>query len=401
MTLPFGKLGKLAAKNDPRTLKLRAITKTALPPPPAWVDWHRGISSYGMMLNDSLGDCTCAALGHLEQIVSANTTSEITVPDSAVLSLYENACNYNPADPSTDQGGVEVDVLNYVRKNGLFGVDQVIAYADPDPGDITHVKQAIQLFPALYIGLALPLSAQNQDTWDVDNSANGQPGSWGGHAVVAVGYDQNDVVIVTWGLLKRMTWAFWQKYCDESHAILTHNGLPLFGGQVNLDAIEQMLTDVSDDPASLASSVPSAPIVAGPDEINNHRHGLDPESVVLRPLSEEAPDVNLVIETKRYADGSSATGVAPLPDLSPGEQAAKEFAGTGNLYRLTVPEGSAPIPEEATGLTGITCQPHNVDFAQCVPCAEEAHARAGVPFQPDMTGAAVTGPGDPEKRESD
>lgn len=33
----------------------------------------------------------------------------------------------------------------------------------------------------------------------------------------------------------------------------------------------------------------------------------------------------LVIETKQYADGSSATGVAPLPDLSPAEQDAADL----------------------------------------------------------------------------
>lgn len=255
MTLPIGKLGKLAAKKDPRTLKLRSVVKSALPAPPDWVDWHRGIASYGLMGNDQLGDCTCAALGHAEQIISANVPglSEITVADDAVIKLYEDACGYNPADPNTDQGGIEVNVLNFVRKNGLFGVDQLIAYADPDPGDITHVKQAIQLFPAVYIGLSLPLSAQSQDTWDVDNSEAGAPGSWGGHAVVVVGYDQTDLICITWGYLKRMTWGFWQKYCDEAHALLTANGLGLYGGQVNLDAVERMLADVSDASGAVAS----------------------------------------------------------------------------------------------------------------------------------------------------
>ena len=39
------------------------------------------------------------------------------------------------------------------------------------------------------------------------------------------------------------------------------------------------------------------------------------------PLPENGGATELVIETKEYADGSSATGVAPLPDLSPDEQA--------------------------------------------------------------------------------
>lgn len=246
--LPIGKLGKLAAEQDTRRFMLRDVVSDPLPPPPEWVDWHRNIGSYGVMGNDQLGDCTCAALGHAEQIISANVPGleEITVSDDAVIKLYADSCGYKPGFPDTDNGGVEVNVLNFARKNGLFGVDELLAYADPDPGDITHVKQAIQLFPALYIGLELPFSAQNQETWDVDNSENGAPGSWGGHAVVVVGYDQQDLICITWGYLKRMTWAFWKKYCSESHALLTKNGLGLYGGAINQDAVERMLVDVSE-----------------------------------------------------------------------------------------------------------------------------------------------------------
>jgi hypothetical protein len=35
----------------------------ALPPPPAAVDWSRKLSDLGMLKNDTLGDCTCAAIG--------------------------------------------------------------------------------------------------------------------------------------------------------------------------------------------------------------------------------------------------------------------------------------------------------------------------------------------------
>lgn len=41
-----------------------------------------------------------------------------------------------------------------------------------------------------------------------------------------------------------------------------------------------------------------------------------------------------VIETKQYADGSSATGVAPLPDLSPAEQDAAELPRESHLMLL-------------------------------------------------------------------
>src|ERR1700683_1722620 len=75
-----------------------------------------------------------------------------------------------------------------------------------------------------YIGLALPLSAQSQDVWSIPPGGAaglGAPGSWGGHAVPVVGYDERGLVCVTWGQLKRMTYQFWSAYCDEAYTLLS------------------------------------------------------------------------------------------------------------------------------------------------------------------------------------
>lgn len=227
------RLGKRAPRIDSRTLMLAKYMKD-LPPPPESVDYTKGLTSFGMMMNDSLGDCTIAGCGHAIQIWTANQGSESTVADSDVLAAYEAWDGYNPADPSTDQGGVEIDVLNDWRQNGLAG-HKLLAYADPDPGNQVHVKQAIELFGGVYIGLQLPLTAQNQDVWDVVSESffgklksliipeysPSDPGSWGGHCVFVPQYDANGLTCITWGALKRMTWAFWAKYCDESHALLS------------------------------------------------------------------------------------------------------------------------------------------------------------------------------------
>jgi hypothetical protein len=201
-----------------------------LPPPPESVDWTKGITEWGMMLNDNLGDCTIAACGHAIQVWTVNLGSQVTIPDSDILKAYEDWDGYNPSDPNTDQGGVEIDVLNSWRKQGL-SAHTLLAYADPDPGDIVHVKQAINLFGGVYIGIGLPLTAQNQDIWDVvkmnwfkklfRRSDPSEPNSWGGHAVFVPAYNSTGPICITWGQLKQMTWAFWQKYCDESHALLS------------------------------------------------------------------------------------------------------------------------------------------------------------------------------------
>jgi hypothetical protein len=219
------KLGKRPARVDPRTLQLKDYLEPDISPAPASMDWSKGTTSWGMMLNDSLGDCTIAACGHAVQLVSLNTTAIITEPDAEIEKYYEWWCGYVPGDPNTDQGGVELDILNSWRKNGFAG-HKLLGYVDPSPGDAEHVKQSVALFGMVYIGLGLPLTAQNQvgSLWDVVGNpatdANSQPGSWGGHAVIVIAYDADTLTVVTWGALQKMSWRFWNAYVDESHTPL-------------------------------------------------------------------------------------------------------------------------------------------------------------------------------------
>ena len=73
---------------------------------PNSIDLLTGMSTnFGVMLNDRLGDCTCAAVYHARQVWSFNAGGkEITEVDHDVLELYEQACGYNPDVPSSDQG---------------------------------------------------------------------------------------------------------------------------------------------------------------------------------------------------------------------------------------------------------------------------------------------------------
>ena len=222
------KLGKKPRRFDRRTLRLARYLTPALPPPPPAVTNSQGITSWGMMLNDTLGDCTIAGVGHAIQVWTLSQGKEVTVPDSTVLQFYEQWDGYNPSNPASDQGGVELDVLNDWRQNGFNG-HPLLAFADPDTQDTLHVQQAIALFGGLYIGVQLPISAQTQDVWDVDTSPNGKPGSWGGHCVFVPDYDANGLTCITWGAPKKMTWGFWGTYCDEAHALLSPDWQPLAG----------------------------------------------------------------------------------------------------------------------------------------------------------------------------
>lgn len=235
------KLGKKPARHDERTLKLASYLKP-LPTPPTSCDYTKGVVDWGMMLNDTLGDCTIAGVGHAVQVWTLNRTGEVTVPDSVILQYYEQWDGYNPADSSTDQGGVELDVLNKWRKAGFDG-HALLAYADLEIAKHEHVMQSVFIFGGLYIGLNLPLSAQNQSAWDVVEGPDGEPGSWGGHAVFVPGYNPTGPFCITWGAIKQMTWKFWDKYVDEAHALLSADFAN--GDAVDMATLQRDLREVT------------------------------------------------------------------------------------------------------------------------------------------------------------
>ena len=222
------KLGKQPQRVDPRTLKLGKYLSALLPAPPTRVDWTRGFNiNWGMMLNDSLGDCTEAAKAHAIQIWSLCNGRLATLPDSVVLAAYESECGYVLGNPSTDNGGVELNVLNDFRKNGL-GDHQLSSFVSLDQFNLAHIQTGIYLFGLAYIGFSVPQSAMDQNAagqvWDcVPNDG----GIVGGHAVIIPAYDasQNMFTAITWGEKQLMTWRFWQKYVDEAYVLLSPDWL--------------------------------------------------------------------------------------------------------------------------------------------------------------------------------
>jgi hypothetical protein len=230
------RLGRKAIKTDSRTLALGDYLTPALRPPPPSADWTKGIASWGTMLNDTLGDCTIAGAAHAVQVWTANTGSMVTLPDPTILTYYEQWDGYVPGNSSTDSGGVELDVLNHWQKQGFAG-NALLAFVDPKFSKLVEVRQSIALFGGVYIGLAMPLTAQNQEVWDVvpKAGAKAKKGSWGGHCVFVPKYDQNGFTCITWGQLKTMTVAFWKKYCDEAHTLLGQNWISAKGASSGFD----------------------------------------------------------------------------------------------------------------------------------------------------------------------
>jgi hypothetical protein len=209
-----------------RTLQLaRYVDAAELPPAPETLDLTSRVPEWPMYANDRIGDCTIAAAGHMIEAWSATANGHATeIGERAVLAAFDRV---KVVDRTTGEAGaVELDVLKYWRTEGI-GRHKIGAFARVAVHDKALARTGAFLFGGLYIGVALPLTAQSQAVWDWTGSLSGPalPGSWGGHAVDVVGYDAKALTVVTWGSLKRMTWAFWQRYVDEAYAVLSRDFL--------------------------------------------------------------------------------------------------------------------------------------------------------------------------------
>jgi hypothetical protein len=249
------KLGKKPRRIDPRTLQLAKYTAKLASAPLVFDQTAEANPNFGMMLNDQLGDCAIAAVGHLQQIWTSLTSSEVTATDPAVLAVYEAVGGYVPGDPSTDNGCVMLDVLNYWRKTGIFG-NKLGAYAAVNPTSRQEIMDAIYYFGGIYVGLALPETAQTQAEWQyVANSPKNKPDSWGGHCVAAARYSfaaalpgetvPRTVGCITWGSALEMTFQFLATYCDECYALIDSDWLTGAGESPDGFNLVQLQADLS------------------------------------------------------------------------------------------------------------------------------------------------------------
>ncbi len=141
----------------------------------------------------------------------------------SILKAYSALTGYNPVTKKNDDGAYSLDVLKYWRKKNIAG-HKIFAFASLEDKHHLHVKQSVFLFGGCFIGLGLPLSSKKQHIWEVPPegaTGKGKRSSWGGHAVMIIGYNKKGLRVITWGKEKTMTWEFWETYCEESYAVFS------------------------------------------------------------------------------------------------------------------------------------------------------------------------------------
>jgi hypothetical protein len=215
------RFGKHPPKQDYRTLRFKKYLTATLTPPPASFDVlskvYKNLKTsnpktlFPMDGNDTLGDCTIAALAHAVTVYRGLIKQKEIMAQQDVVKLYMQLTH------GIDSGLNELDVLNYWQSN-LVGGDKILAFASIDKSDHTHVQQSIQLFGGVYLGFQVQKNCVQE--FNAHKPWTPGPLTQDGHAVFAVAYNSSGVTVLTWGNTQSATWAWWDECVDEAYAIL-------------------------------------------------------------------------------------------------------------------------------------------------------------------------------------
>ncbi len=215
------KFGKHPARLDGRNLMFADYVTAQLPSPPAAFDVLKTVYQktkvadpavlFPMDGNDTFGCCTIAALGHAITLYRGLVGQQRIMLRDAIVRLYFKLTG------GQDSGLNMLDTLSYFRHNSIAG-DQISAYVSINLLNHTHVKQAIQIFGAIYLGFIVQKDA-------IADFSAGIPWTPGptlneGHAIVLVGWDQRYVKLLTWGNVFLGTWEWLDSTADEGYALL-------------------------------------------------------------------------------------------------------------------------------------------------------------------------------------
>lgn len=232
------KLGKLPA-HKPGKIKslvelideIRKVNKikewVAVDFPAAW-SWHekQGESwlSYG---NEQIRNCVPAAAAHMVTCWTSHTSQQARIPSvEDVNAAYSRESGYDPVTGANDRGCEVWKWMGSWEANGL-GINKCRRSATIPGKSRNDLKLGIYWFGSCMIGFDMPISAQGQmETWEVPvggATGDGKPGTWEGHAVAAVGYNKDHLIVISWGRVIKVSWSFYETYNDESYVVLSND----------------------------------------------------------------------------------------------------------------------------------------------------------------------------------
>ena len=217
------RLGRLP--HDPAALAAVPVHRFGAVPPPPALD-RRGVEFapelYG---NDTLPDCTAAALSNAARAVAAlNGYGLVVYPE--MVPLFYSSCVGYPVNLAATDGAVVLDVLRRQMIEGFDIGPQVLSgeFGTLDPASRSGLATGLAHLGPVYLGVTLrDREMQGGAVWDVLPGRDDGP-IVGGHAVIGWDYaglgDGDTVRIGTWGRWQDVTWRWLAARLDEAHGLV-------------------------------------------------------------------------------------------------------------------------------------------------------------------------------------
>jgi hypothetical protein len=176
--------------------------------------------------NDTLGNCTVAGVAHGITCQNGPVGKKVIPAAQDVINLYHSL-------GGRGMSGLQLTTVLSAWRRGILGGHTIAADVNIDPGDKKAVRQSIQYLNGTYIGFntngRTVYDFQNGLRWTDDGREDG-----GGHAVWVLDFDDRTGLfrILTWGGIIEADQAWWDRYVDEVHGVVSEEtaqfeGLPI------------------------------------------------------------------------------------------------------------------------------------------------------------------------------
>ena len=177
------------------------------------IDCRGGIQQWDVLGNNRVGDCAVVGMLTIQRAWAARNGKTYRPSEQDALDVYMRLSGYNGTE-ATDTGLVLADVLD-AWERATIGAGQLTGHV-PLGKDHDRIAAACMIFNGVYPGWQLPNEVRDKSEW---SDTSGEPGTWGGHCAAIVEVNSTGGIVVSWGEEIPFTWPFFDKYCDEAHAL--------------------------------------------------------------------------------------------------------------------------------------------------------------------------------------
>ena len=234
-----GKFGLIYKPKPDGLSYLDELLINPLPKAPGSRDNTCQVTDWGMLGNDTKGDCVEAGRFHLMMLDALNAMEA-----AEHYTAGQVVGEYLELTGGADNGLCIQTVLQTWVARGLTG-GKLDSFAPLHATNLPEVKSGIDAFRGLMCGVQVPSPAISQfdahKPWDLTGT-RADDDIIGAHCIVPAKFDAKHLGVITWGKVQPVTPRWWERYAVEAWACITREFLAAKPGVIN---VAQLRSEIS------------------------------------------------------------------------------------------------------------------------------------------------------------